>query len=296
MANRDLLFDEDFRRRLERLVIAARRTRPGYLRGERRSPRRGHSLEFADYRPYVAGDDLRQVDWNIYARLERVLVKLHQAEEEWTVHLLLDTSASMDWGEPHKLTYARRTAAALGYLALAGLDRALVTMISAGAAHQSPPLRGKQRLARLLDFLATGEAAGRTDLNESLQGYAAQARPPGPLFLLSDLLSPGGCDDGLQALTAAGYEVAVLHLLAPDEVDPPLDGALRLVDRETGQTREVAIDDRLRRAYRDHLAAWQAELHDRCARRAITYLAVVTDLPFDDLILTSLRRAGLVRR
>jgi uncharacterized protein (DUF58 family) len=292
----DDAFDEDFLRRLERLSVVARRSRPGHLRGERRSPRRGASLEFADFRAYTPGDDLRQVDWNIYARLERVLVKLYQAEEELTVHVLLDTSASMDWGTPHKLTHARRTAAALGYLAVAGLDRTLITTISAGATRQSPLLRGKQSLSRLLDFLAEGTAGGQTDLNGSLAAFAARGRAPGPLFLLSDLLSPGGCDAGLLALAAARYEVAVIHLLAPDEVDPPLAGNLRLIDHETGQAREVSIDDGLLRAYRDHLAAWRASLHDQCSQRGISYLPVVTDQPFDDLILGTLRRAGLIRR
>jgi uncharacterized protein (DUF58 family) len=294
--SRGIVFDEDFLRRLERLNIAARRGRPGHLRGERRSPRRGVSLEFADFRSYSPGDDLRRVDWNIFARLERVLVKLYQAEEELTIHILLDTSASMDWGTPHKLTHARHTAAALGYLAVAGLDRALVTTLSAGQTRQSSLFHGKHSLPRLLDFLVDGATTGQTNLNQSLTTFATRGRAPGPLFLVSDLLSPGGCDAGLLALAAARYEVAVIHLLAPDEVNPPLEGNLRLIDHETGQAREVSIDERLLRAYREHLAAWQATLHEQCTRRNITYLPVVSDQPFDDLILGTLRRAGLIRR
>ncbi len=290
------IFDEEFLRRLQRLAIVARRSRPGHTRGERSSPRRGSSLEYADMRAYVPGDDLRRVDWNVYARLERLLVKLYRAEEEVTVHLLLDSSASMDWGTPHKLTYARRTAAALGYLALAGFDRALTTTISAGQTRQSRVLHGPHSLARLLDFLGEGEPGGATDLDGSLRAYAARGRSPGPLFLISDLLSPGGCRDGLRALVAARYEVAVIHLLAPDEVSPPLTGNLRLIDRETGAAREVSIDDGLLRAYRDHFHAWQAGLRDDCRQYGISYLPVVTDQPFDDLILATLRHAGLIRR
>jgi uncharacterized protein (DUF58 family) len=280
---------------LERLTIAARRTRPGHLRGERRSPRRGQSLEFADYRRYSPGDDLRRVDWNIYARLERVLVKLHQAEDEWTVHLLIDASASMDWGEPHKLTYALRTAAALGYLALAGLDRAVVTAITADGGHSSPALRGRQSLPRLLDLLAATRPAGPTDLAHGLAAFAERRRPAGPLFLLSDLLSPTDVDAGLRALVGAGHEVTVIHILSPDEVAPPLAGALRLIDHETGEGREVMIDERMLAAYRANLDAWQALLQEQCSRRAITYLPVVTSDPFDDLILGALRRAGVIR-
>jgi uncharacterized protein (DUF58 family) len=277
------------------LTIAVRRTRPGHLRGERRSPRRGQSLEFADYRGYSPGDDLRRVDWNIYARLERVLVKLHQAEDEWTIHLLIDASASMDWGEPHKLTYALRTAAALGFLALAGLDRVAVTAIAADGGQSAPALRGRQNLPRLLDLLATTRPAGATDLAGSLTAFAERRRPAGPLFLLSDLLSPTDIDVGLRALAGAGHEVTVIHILSPDEVEPPLTGALRLIDHETGEGRDVAIDAALLGVYRERLAAWREQLQAQCARRSIVYLPVVTNEPFDDLILGALRRAGVIR-
>lgn len=289
-------FDEAFLRRLARLAIVARRLRTGQRRGEHRSPRRGGSLEYADMRAYTPGDDLRRVDWNVYARLERLLVKLYGAEEELTVHLLLDTSASMDWGTPHKLTYARRTAAALGYLALAGLDRIVLTTLAGGRTRQSPALRGRHSLARLLDLLAEEEPGGATDLEGDLRAFALRGRAPGPLFLISDLLSPGGCRGGLRALAAARYEVAVIHLLAPDEVDPALAGNLRLIDRETGAGRDISLDEGVLRAYREHLQAWQAELREECLERGLSYLPVVTSQPFDDLILGTLRHAGLIGR
>ena len=252
------LFDEEFLRRLERLSIAARRARSGHPRGERRSPRRGAAVEFADFRACSPGDDLRRVDRNVYARFERLLLKMHEAEEENHVHILLDSSGSMDWGEPHKLTCAARTAAALGYLGLAGLHRVRATTLSAAEARHSPVLLGRRSLTRLLGFLAEGAAGGATDLNASLCAYAGRVRSPGPLFLISDLLSPGGGEAGLLALVAARYDIAVLHVLAPDELEPALTGNLRIVDHETGHEREGSLDERTLRAYQEHLVTWQA--------------------------------------
>jgi uncharacterized protein (DUF58 family) len=136
------LFDSAFLRKLDRLSLQTRRAMAGDMQGERRSPRRGSSVEFADFRPYVAGDDIRQIDWNMYARTERFFLKLMVAEEELTIHLLVDNTASMDWGEPNKLTYARRAAGAFGYIALSSLDRVTVTALAAGAARQLPGVRG----------------------------------------------------------------------------------------------------------------------------------------------------------
>ena len=198
----DRLFDESFLRRLERLAILSRRAMAGQLQGERRSPKRGQSVEFADFRPYAPGDDFRRIDWNAYARLERFFIKLFIEEEDLTVHQLVDTSRSMDWGEPNKLWYAVRAAGALGYVALAGLDRVTVTAcgdVVNGSAHYFPPRRGKQQALALFSFLQTLAAGGRTDLAPRLRAYAAAAMQPGPLILFSDLLDDGWAD-GLRAL------------------------------------------------------------------------------------------------
>ena len=296
---RDAAFDEAFLRKLGRLEIAARRVRAGVLRGERRSVKRGQSVEFADFRTYSHGDDLRRVDWNVYARLERAFLKLYYEEEDRTVHVLLDTSASMDWGDgaAHKLTYARRAAAAIGYIALAGLDRVAVATLGAGVRRQAPVLRGTGALFRLLDFLAGEETtAGATDLDGALGEYAGRARQPGPLFLLSDLFSAGPArgKGGLLALAARGYEVNVVHLLSPDELQPALSGELKLVDRETGDARELTIDDAALARYRQGLDAWRDGLAAYCGRHAMRYLPVGTDLPFEDLVLTTLRAGGMV--
>jgi uncharacterized protein (DUF58 family) len=298
-STRDILFDEAFLRKLERLDIVARRLRAGVLRGERRSTKRGQSVEFADFRDYTPGDDLRRVDWNVYARFERAFIKLYQEEEDRTVHILLDTSPSMDWGEgaAHKLTWARRAAAALGYIALAGLDRVALATVGAGVERHAATLRGTGALFRMFDFLAAdAPAVGGTDLDAALEEYGARGRRAGPLFLISDLFSAGatGGRAGLLALAARGYDPNVIHTLAPDELDPRLAGELKLIDRETGAARELTVDDAALARYRRGLAAWRDEWSAYCTGRTMPYLPVDTSLPFEDLILTALSRGGMV--
>lgn len=301
---RDELFDEAFLRKLERLEIVARKLRAGILRGERRSLKRGQSVEFADFRAYSHGDDLRRVDWNVYARFERAFIKLFVEEEDRTVHVILDTSPSMDWGNgaAHKLTFGRRTAAALGYIALGGLDRVALATAGAGLTGRSPSFRGTGALFRIFDFLAADApewvpAGQGTDLDAALAEYAARGRNPGPLFLISDLLGAGarGGRAGLTALLAHGYEPNVIHTLSPDELDPPLRGELRLVDRETGAARELTVDDAALARYRRGLDTWRDDLAAWCGRRTIPYLPVDTGTPFEDLLLTALQRGGMVR-
>jgi uncharacterized protein (DUF58 family) len=304
MDPRALLFDEAFLRRVDRLSLVVRRRRAGQLRGERRSTRHGASVEFADYRDYTKGDDLRRVDWNIYARLERPFVKLFEEEQDLTVHVLLDGSESMDWPRGaetpvHKWLYARRTAAALGYIALASGDRLAVAVLQETSNGSPPPrfgpARGKGQTMPLLRFLAEGETKGSTDLNQTMHSYAFAASRPGLAILISDLYSPSGYQDGLSTLLARGYEAIVLHVLSPEEANPQLAGDLRLVDVESGHEQEMTIDAGMRRLYRQRLAAWQDENLGWCGQRGVPYVPVITHTPFDELILFHLRRRGLVR-
>lgn len=297
-STRDAVFDEAFLRKLARLDLIARKLRSGILRGERRSTKRGQSVEFADYRLYSHGDDLRRVDWNVYARTERAFIKLFVEEEDRTVHLLLDSSPSMDWGAgaAHKLTWGRRAAATLGYIALAGLDRVSLATLGSGVEQQLAGQRGTRAFFRLLDFLSTATArplSGAGDLDAALIAYAARARQPGPLFLLSDLLVAGSGKAGLTALAAHGYEPNIVHILAPDELDPALAGELQLIDRETGTTRDLTADEATLGRYRRSLADWQRDLASFCAGRGWPYLPISTATPFEDVILSSLRRGGI---
>lgn len=298
-----LLLDPALLTRLATLSFHTRRPRRGQVQGERRSTKRGTSVEFADYREYTRGDDLRRVDWNIYARLERPFVKLFEEEEDLAVHVLLDGSGSMGWrggeeteGQGDKWDYARRLAAALGYVALVGGDRLRVTLLRGGeVAATFGPVRGQGNALRLFRWLEGLEAEGTTDLNAALRAYAFAGGRAGLAVLISDLFSPTGYVEGLTALAARGHEVALLHLLTPDEVDPPLGGDLRLVDVETGETQEVTVDGGMRSLYRRRLAAWQEEIRAACRTRDGLYVPLTTATPLDRLLLHRLRRVHLLR-
>lgn len=293
------LFDESFLRRLERLALITRRVRAGHSQGERRSTKRGSSVEFADYRHYTPGDDLRRLDWRIYARLERPFIKLFEEQEEQNVYFLLDASASMNWPETdealNKWNFGRKLAATLGYIALSSGDRLTVSHLGQSDLQTWGPQRGRGHLHGLLGHLALCPAAGPTDLNATLRRFSLRQRRPGLLFLISDFFSPAGYEQGLAALLEAGNEVNVLHLLSPDEIDPSLSGDLRLHDIETGQAQDITLTADMRRLYRDRFETWQKGIEQYCFARDLNYLMLSTGLPFESVILGYLRQRGVIR-
>jgi uncharacterized protein (DUF58 family) len=302
-------FDEQFLRRLERLALVARRASAGQTQGERRSPKRGQSVEFSDFRPYVAGDDFRRIDWNAYARLERFFIKLFVEEEDLAVHLLVDNSRSMRWGEPEKLSYAAHVAGAIGFIALAGLDRVTVTAIGNAAINGAgyfPPQRSKRQALALFEFLQSlnqvkpesGSPTPALDPAQALRAYANTRAPsgsrPGSLILLSDLLHDGWTE-GLRALVSRGFEVSVIHILAPEEANPEMEGDLKLVDSEDTSTVEITADYDLLARYKQGLADWQAGLQRFCAARGILYVPLTTAMPLEELLFAWLERQGVLR-
>jgi uncharacterized protein (DUF58 family) len=293
------LFDETFLRRLERLSLIAQRVRAGRGQGERRSTKRGSSVEFADYRNYTPGDDLRRLDWRAYARLERPFIKLFEEEEEQTVHFVLDASGSMDWPEAdhalNKWNFGRRLAAALGYIALVSGDRLTISHLDQNRHTAWGPQRGRGHIHTLLRHLADIPAGGPTDLNTALRHLAISRHRPGLLFLITDFFSPAGYERGMAALGNAGYEINVLHLLSPDEIAPPLAGDLRLHDVETGQAQDITINPTLRRIYQERFEAWRSAIERYCFSRDINYVTLNTSLAFEAVILGHLRQRGFVR-
>ena len=293
-----MIFDEETLGKLEQLTLVANQVRAGVLKGERRSTKRGTALEFADYRNYTQGDDLRRLDWNVYARLERPFIKLFEEEEDLAVHLLIDASASMDWpveSPENKLRYALRLAAALGYIALAAGDQLNVTLSSSRQERPWGPFRSRQNGMNLFRFLESAQADGLTDVSLAMRNYSLRARRPGLIFFLSDLLAPGGFQNGLTALQARGYEVSIVHILSQDELDPRLEGDLNLVDVETGQQAEITLDASARAQYAENLNAWLAEIAAYCHGRNVHYIPVTTSTPWEKLILQTLRSQELIR-
>jgi uncharacterized protein (DUF58 family) len=285
-------FTPEFLAQLERLTLASRRSFRGRTKGERRSPRKGQSVEFSDYRPYGIGDDLRYVDWNIYGRLDRLHVKLFVDEEDLCLHLLVDASNSMDFGQPTKLAYAARVAAAVGFVGLVSLERVGVGVLREKVTEGWAPTRGRNQFAALVDFLVKVAAGGATSLNQGLANYAMRAREPGLALIISDLLDPAGYEAGIRALLERRFEVHVVQILAPEELNPGLAGDLRLHDSETGEAREITVDGEALRAYRHRLAGFLERAEAFCRSKEIGYRRVSTETPVEEFVLSHLR--GLV--
>ncbi|WP_119072426.1 DUF58 domain-containing protein [Aggregatilinea lenta] len=294
------LFDEKTLRKLDRLVLVANQVRAGAIKGERRSARRGTSVEFADYRNYVRGDDLRRLDWNIYARLDRPYIKLLEDEEDLAVHVVVDGSASMDWPrggsrDQHKFLYACRVAAGLGTIALATGDQLTFSILRQDGAVRWGPFRGRGQTLNLLGWLESQRTRGVVEINGALRDVARRTTRTGLVIVLTDLMTPSGYQDGLRALQGRGHEVALVHVLSPDEIDPPVMGDLKLVDVETGIPQEVSIDAEMRGLYLERFQTWQTEIGTSCARRGIHYALAPTATPWEQVILSELRRASVVR-
>lgn len=296
-----MLFEETFLRKLERLSVMSRRAMSGQLQGERRSPKRGQSVEFADFRPYTPGDDFRRIDWNAYARLERFFLKLFVEEEDLTVHILVDVSRSMDWGQPSKLEYALRAAGALGYIALAGLDRVTVTACGNDKPGYFSPHRGKQSANALFSFLeaflpstpGSTTSSNSRPLAPEIQSYANRIHTPGPVIIISDFFEP--IYPSLNSLAAKGFEVTLLHLLSPDEVNPDLTGDLKLLDVESHSEVEITADFDLLQRYRSGLANWQTEIRGFCNARGMHYVPVKTPVPLEELLFAWMRQYSVLK-
>jgi uncharacterized protein (DUF58 family) len=289
------LLTKDFLVRLEALEIASRRIRRGRFRGERRSVRRGTSVEFADHRPYSAGDDVRFLDWNLYARMDRLMTKLFHDEEDLAVHLVLDRSASMDFGDPTKALYAKRVLAAIGYVALLGMNRVVVWSPGEGGELDVRDLRSARGAARLFDTLESAPVGGATGLAEPLRRWAGTRRPRGVVVAASDFLHPDGAWEHLRPLARGGLEVHLVRVLAPEEETPDVEGDLRLLDSETGGGVDVTVTPKLLGLYRDARQSYDRKLEEFCRTRQMTLIATTTAAPFESIVLDSLRRKGLLR-
>ncbi len=279
-------------------LLAARRTKTS-AKGERRSRARGHSVEFADYRNYVAGDDLRYLDWNLYGRLDRLFLKLYEEERELPVTLFLDCSESMGFGEPSKFDFARRLAAAIGYVALCSFDRVSVvpfptTAIPPLAQAELRQVRGKRSTLRFFQNLEKLRAGGAAGIGECLRRGALQMRRTGVSIVLSDFLDPEGYQAGLKALLARGSEVTLVQVLSPEELQPSTYGDLKLVDSETGFEQELTFGKFRLQAYLQTLEQFVGELRDYAGARGAGHFMVSSSTALEDLLLRRFREAEVL--
>jgi uncharacterized protein (DUF58 family) len=289
------LLDPKFLARLEQLELVSRKIFLGRMKGERRSKRKGQSVEFADYRNYVVGDDLRFLDWNLFARLERLFIRLFFEEEDLHFYILLDNSLSMDFGTPTKLHFAKQVAAALGFIGLVNMDRVVVEAFNDRLTQSMPAARGRRSLWRLMDFLQKIEPAGPSDLNKALRSFSIKCSGKGIVVLLSDFMDKGGYEEALRYLLARQLDIYVIQVLSQEEIEPEIVGDLRLVDVEDEDVAEITVSGPLLKRYKQNLAAYRAALHQFCSRRGVTCLFTSNQVPFDRLVLTYLRQRGLVK-
>lgn len=292
------LFDDKFIEVLEYLHIIARKVLSGQIKAERRSRHRGASVEFADHRPYAAGDDFRFIDWGVFFRTEQLFLRLFEEEEDLQIYLLLDCSGSMDFGMPYKFHYARRMAAAIGYLGLARLDRVHVYPFSRGVAHLATDtlrLRGKSKVFRLLDFLRERAAYGHTDLQNTIRTFSASRPQRGLAIIISDLFDKDGVCGAINALRYQKFDPYIIHIVSPQETDPALLGDIRLLDGESSRFRDVTLTESLLKRYRRVFDAYCDSIETFCRSKEVGYVRCRTDVPFQDMVLHMLRRGKLLQ-
>ncbi|MBM4091875.1 MAG: DUF58 domain-containing protein [Planctomycetes bacterium] len=289
------LLSPELLRRLERLELVSRKIFRGRMKGERRSRRKGRSVEFADFRNYVAGDDLRFLDWNLYARLDKLFLKLFLEEEDLHFHALLDASRSMDFGSPTKLHFAKQLAAALGFIGLIRADRVHLEILGSSRLGAGPVLRGRRNLPRLLEYLEGIAGGQNVALADGVKNFCLRNSGKGIVVLLTDLMDKGGYEQALRLLLAQRLDIYVIQILAPEELDPRLQGDLKLIDAEDADVVEVTVSRPLLDRYQRTLASFLASARDFCAHRGIVHMVANTTWPVDRLVTKYLRERGLVQ-
>jgi uncharacterized protein (DUF58 family) len=289
------LLDPTFMNRLDALDVLSRKILQGKLHGERRSKRRGQSVEFADYRPYVAGDDLRFVDWNIYGRLEQLFLKLFLEEQDLTVHIVADGSGSMSLGEPSKELFIKKLTAALAYVSLVNNNRVTISFFADELKGQLANMRGRNYLHKMAEYLLTTECEGLSDFDNSCRQLAAGRIGSGVMIVLSDFLFKDGYDSGLRRLIGNRYDLYAIQVLSAQELSPDLSGELKLVDIEDTDVAEITVSAALTKYYKRNVTAYCNELRSFCTRRGAVYVLANSADSVESLVLNYLRRIRLLR-
>lgn len=289
------LLSPELLQQLERLELATRKIFRGRLKGERRSKRKGQSVEFADFRNYVAGDDLRLLDWNLYARLDKLIVKLFLEEEDLHFYTLIDASKSMDFGDPTKLTYAKQLAASLSFIGLVRADRVRIETLGQGPGHKSPALRGRSSVWRMLEQVSAIEAGENISLADGVKNFCLRNPTPGLVLVISDMMDKAGYETALRYFAARQFDCYVVQVLCQEELQPDVQGDLKLVDCEDRDEAEITVNAPLMARYQKTLAEFTGGVQEFCRRRGMHYLLAHNQMPIDELVAHHLRRRGMVR-
>ncbi|TWU17119.1 hypothetical protein Pla52o_54570 [Novipirellula galeiformis] len=290
----DPLLSPELLGRLERLELVSRKVFRGRMKGERRSRRKGQSVEFADFRHYVAGDDLRLIDWNLYARLDQLFLKLFLEEEDLHFFSLIDASESMNFGDPTKLRVAKQMAAALGYVGLCRADRVSVSVLGPEG-RRAPVLRGRASLWKMLAYLDSVQSGHNVSLYQGVKDFSLRASGTGVAVLLTDLMDKDGYESALRMLIGRRMDVFVMHILSPEEIDPPLRGDRKLIDVEDRDEAEITLNAHVLHRYKETVESFISEVKQFCSKRSIVYIPVRTDTPVETIVTRYLRERGVVR-
>ena len=289
-----MLFPPDFLTKLEYLSIMSKRVFRGSLLAQRRTMHLGSGIEFSDHREYATGDDLRYLDWNVYARHGDLLLKRFQEEQDLHVYLMIDCSRSMGFGSPPKFDLARQLTAALAYIALADLDRIAVVAYANDIISEFPVTRGKARILALMKYLESLSTIGTdTNLSKAVQGLLHRGTRNGLVVVLSDLFDQNGFSRGFDQLRSRRFEAHVLQLHDPKEADPKLLGDAELEDVENGSIRMVTINERMLRRYKQLFTDHQTSVRDYCRRYGLSCTQSPSIVPFDQLMMTMMRSAAI---
>lgn len=288
------LLNDKFLKQLDRLQLRCHEIFRGRFKGERRSLNRGVGIEFSDYRPYELGDDLRHIDWNVYARLNLPFIKLFSADEDLSIFIFVDNSKSMSFGTPTKLECAKRIAAAFSYIGLANFDRVSIATLSDQMIPIVPLTYGKSQFPKLSRSIEAIAAAHETHLGSCLTHFAASARRSGAAIVISDFLDSDGYELGLKQLKSRKFDLTAIQLLSDEELRPNISGELRLEDAETGKKKGLTVSDRALVNYRERVDAFCAGLKGFCLNQGITYIKIDNRVPIEEFFLQNLRKTGLI--
>lgn len=291
----DDLFDDDFQRKLDYLALVSKRVFAGRMRAERRTKKTGSGVEFADHRDYQPGDDFRYLDWNVYQRFDRLLLRLFEEEEDLAIYFIVDASTSMGFGDGKKLRYAKRVCAALAYVGLANLDRVSIVSTTDKVLDRMPATRGKARIFKVFRFLKELEPEGQTDLEDALKTFVAQNKRRGLVVLASDLYDPHGFERGINVLRYNKFDPFVVHVVDDAEAKPKLAGDVLLYDCETGDEREVTVTAKVLERFQHAYGEYLADIDRFCTSKQVPYIRADVNVPFDELILRVFRRGGFLR-
>lgn len=287
------MFDAAFLRKLEHLRLVSTRAFAGRDRADRLSDKRGRGIEFADHRQYAPGDDIRHIDWKAYKRLNRLLLRLFDEEQDLPVYLFLDASRSM--AADGKFDQARRLAAALCYLGLVHFDRVTILPFRGGLSREIAPGRGRGRIVQVFEALERIEADGGTDLGQSIRQFAARPFRRGLAIVLSDFLDPSGVEPGLKLLSSLGHDVFVVQVFAAKEREIVVRGEVRFVDAESGEHLDLDVTPGLARAYHDAWVGHTEAIAAFCRRFRVPYVRASAEDPFEDIVLRTFREGGFVQ-